>query len=57
MSEHYEYEYVLLSLVNKEADWPIARQDKVRRDNQTEDTGMKKGRVRGDAGQSPKKNV
>ena len=42
-------EYALLSLVNKEADWPIARQDKVRWDNQTEDTGMKNGGVRGDA--------
>lgn len=36
------YEYTLLSLINKEADWPIARRDKVRQDNQTEDTGMKK---------------
>ena len=34
-------EYVLFSLVNKEADWPIARRDKVRWDNQTEDTGIK----------------
>lgn len=30
-------EYVLLPLVNNKADWPIARQDKVRRDNQTKD--------------------
>lgn len=29
---------------NKETDWPIAGQDKVRRENQTKDTG-KKGRV------------
>ena len=33
-------------MVNKEADWPIARQDKIRRDRQTEVTGMKKGKVR-----------
>ena len=30
--------YTLLSLVNKEANWPTARQD-----NQPEDTGMKRG--------------
>ena len=28
-------EYVLFSLVNKEADWPIARQVKIRQANQT----------------------
>ena len=39
-------EYVLFSLVNKEADWPIARQDQVRQDNQTENAEWKKGRVR-----------
>ena len=38
-------EHVLLSLVSKESDWPITSQDKVRQDNQTEDTGMKKGAV------------
>ena len=30
-------EYVLLSLVNDKVVWPIAGQDKVRRDNQIED--------------------
>lgn len=39
-------EYVLLSLINKAVDWPIARQDRVRQDKQTEDTGMKKVTVR-----------
>lgn len=39
-------EYVLLSLVNKEAYWPIARQGKVRWVNQTEDARMKKGGVK-----------
>ena len=33
-------EYVSLLLVNKEADWPIARKDKVRQDNLTEDAGI-----------------
>ena len=32
---------------NKEADWPIAEQDKVMQENQTEDTKKKKGGVRG----------
>ena len=36
--------YVLLSLVNKKADWPIARQAEVRRESQTEDSRKKKGR-------------
>ena len=37
-------EYVLLSLANKKKTvWPIARQDKVRWDKQTEDAGIKKG--------------
>ena len=31
---------------NKEADWSIAGQDKVRRENQTKDIGKKKGGVR-----------
>lgn len=31
--------------VNKEADWPIARQAKVRRENQTKDIEKKKGGV------------
>lgn len=39
-------EYGLLSLINKAVDWPIARQDRVRQDKQTEDTGMKRGSVR-----------
>ena len=30
---------------NKEADWTIAGQDKVRQENQTEDAGRKKGGV------------
>ena len=30
-------EYASLSLINNKAVWPIARQDKVRWDNQTED--------------------
>lgn len=30
-------EYVLLSLVNNKAVWPVAGQDKVRQGNQTED--------------------
>ena len=34
-------------MFNKEADWPIARPDKVRWENQTKDTGEKKGGVRG----------
>ena len=38
-------EYVLFSLVNKEANCSIAMRDKIKQDNQTEDTGMKKGRV------------
>ena len=42
---HCEY-YMFLSLVNKEADWLIAKQDTVTQDNQTEDTGMKSGGVR-----------
>lgn len=29
---------------NKEADWPEDGQDEVRRENQTKDTGKKKGR-------------
>ena len=28
---------------NKEADWPIARQDRVRQENQTRDAGKKYG--------------
>lgn len=32
---------------NKEADWPIEGQDEVRQENQTEDTGKKKGEIRG----------
>lgn len=48
-------EYVLQSLDNKEVDWPISRQDKVRQNNQTEDFGKKKGRVRGDINQLPRK--
>lgn len=40
-------EYFLLTLVNKDADWPIARQDEVGQDNQTEDTEMKRGGVKG----------
>lgn len=39
-------EYVLLLLINKAADWPIARQDRDRQDKQTKDTGMKRGTVR-----------
>ena len=31
---------------NKEADGPIAEQDKVRQESQTENAGKKKGRVR-----------
>lgn len=31
---------------NKQAEWPIAEQDKVRQDSQTENDGMRKGRVR-----------
>lgn len=37
----------LLSLINKEADWPIKRKDKVRQDNQTEAIRIKRGRERG----------
>lgn len=44
-------EYVSFSLVNKEADWPITKQDKLKQDNQTGDTGIKKGGVRKDASQ------
>ena len=36
---------------NKEADWPIAEQDKVRQENQIE--YAEKGGVRGDASQLP----
>lgn len=32
------YEYILLSLANKEVDWLRAKQDKVRRNNQPEDS-------------------
>lgn len=39
-------EYLLLSLVNKEADWPRGRQIKFRQYNQTKDIGTKKDRVR-----------
>lgn len=49
------YEYVLLSLANKEADWLIAKQDKVRQNNQPEDSGMKRGRVRRDNSQPLRK--
>ena len=36
----------LLDWFNKEVDWPIAEQDKVRWENQTEDDGEKNGRGR-----------
>ena len=32
-------------MVNKEADWPTAKQDKVRWERQMENAGKKKGRV------------
>lgn len=44
-------EYGLQSLDNKEVDWPISRQDKVRQNNQTEDFGKKKGGVSRDINQ------
>ena len=37
---------------NKQADWPIGEQDKVKWERQTGDDGMKKGRVRGVASQA-----
>lgn len=40
MSCHYEW-------FNKQADWPIAAQDKVKWASQTEDDRMRKSRVRG----------
>ena len=40
---------------NKEVDWPIAGQDKVRHENQTKDTG-KKDRVRGVASKTWRRN-
>ena len=36
---------------SKQADWPVAGQDKVRQESQTENDVMKKDRVRGDASQ------
>ena len=38
-------EYVLLSLVNKKADWPIVEQDKFRWETKIENDERKKGRV------------
>ena len=38
------YESVLLSLVNKDADWPVAEQNKVGQESQTENAGKEKGR-------------
>lgn len=49
------YEYVSLSLANNEADWFIAKQDKVRQNKQPEDSGMKRGRVRRDNSQPLRK--
>lgn len=34
---------MVLWLYNKEADWPVAGQDKVRRENEIKDTGKKGG--------------
>ena len=42
-------------MVNYKADWPIARHDKSRQDNQTEDS--KKGGVEADASETPKKKM
>ena len=39
-------EYVLLLLLNKKADWPMARQNKARWESQTKNTEGKKGRVK-----------
>lgn len=52
------YEYVSLSLANNEADWLIAKQDKVKillQNKQPEDSGMKRGRVRRDNSQPLRK--
>ena len=32
---------------NKQTDWPVDEQDKVRQEGQTENDGMRKGEVRG----------
>ena len=40
---------------NKQADWPIAEQDKVRRESQTENDGMRKGEVGGATNQTHSK--
>ena len=32
---------------NKQTNWPIAKQDKVKQECQTENEGMRKGRIRG----------
>ena len=40
-------DYILLSLDNKDADWPIIVKYYTQRDIHIEDTGIKKGRVRG----------
>lgn len=36
-------EYILLSLVNNKAIWPIVRQNKARQESQTENIERKKG--------------
>ena len=36
---------------NTQTDWPIAEEDKVEWESQTENDGMKKGRVKGAASQ------
>ena len=44
--------------LNKETDWPIAEQNKVRQESQTENDGKKRGRVRGIARQTePKQDM
>lgn len=42
---------------NKQADWPVAEQDKVRWESQTETDGKRKGGVRGIANQTQNKSV
>lgn len=38
--------YVIFSLVNEKADWPVARQNKARWESQLKILGVKKSRVR-----------
>lgn len=48
--------YIILCLVNKEADRPIPGQDKIRWESQAQDTGKKSGRVRGVMSETQREN-